>query len=148
MDPGIFSHEGRNGKKYGIQRYLWTQHIPPCWITKTHNCWNWALMPIHIRFLMTDDWWLMILGSSWRHLGAILGKSHCHSHFQINSSLKFDIYICTATIKCVSLLGLIFEEGAVQANNWITLCVTLLGWGAWKESIWKIFLHFSPKFHL
>ena len=31
-------HEGRNGKEYGIQRCLWIQHIPPCWITKTRNC--------------------------------------------------------------------------------------------------------------
>ena len=55
----------------------------------------------------------------------------CHYHFQINTSLEFEIFICKATKKSVSLLVLIFEEGAGQANNWITLCVTQL-W-AWSN---------------
>ena len=43
----------------------------------------------------------------------------------INNLLKFEIYMCGATIKCVSLLVLIFEQGAVPANN--SLCVTIVG---------------------
>ena len=34
--------------------------------------------------------------------------------------------MCGATIKCVSLLVLIFEQGAVQANNSTPLCVTIV----------------------
>ena len=35
--------------------------------------------------------------------------------------------MCGATIKRVSLLVLIFEQGAVQADNSTTLCATLVG---------------------
>ena len=35
--------------------------------------------------------------------------------------------MCGATIKCVSLLVLIFEQGAVPAINATTLCVTIVG---------------------
>ena len=35
--------------------------------------------------------------------------------------------MCGATIKCVSLLVLVFEQRAVQANNSTPLCVTIVG---------------------
>ena len=40
---------------------------------------------------------------------------------------EFEIYMCAATIKCVSLLVLIFEQRVVPANNSTTLCVTIVG---------------------
>ena len=49
------------------------------------------------------------------------------SYHQINHLIKFEIYMCGATIKRVSLLVLIFEQGAVQADNSTTLCATLVG---------------------
>ena len=45
----------------------------------------------------------------------------------ITNLLKFEIYMCGPTIKCVPVLVLIFEQGEVQADISTTLCVTIVG---------------------